>query len=173
MLFNSIVAGHAVFGYSMWHSQRSDAGQRDLLKAIADDKFAGDKMMLRRIQWSLKTAGMLSSLRNDAAHMATAWTANRDNPTIIPDAMATAPVRFRRIHSHDDFEKLLSHLRGDLVVLAHFVYMLNAVILLPNGQYPLPRKPKLLSIQAPPMGRKKTRRGKGKAPQRPPRSSQA
>ena len=171
-LFNAIVAGpHGNIGYALWHSQKSDSGQRDLLRAAADEKFSRNKLILRRIRWALNTAGQLSALRNDAAHMATAWTVGKSPPEIVPNPTATAPVRYKRITSHEDFEKLLTHLRGDLIALAHFTFALNAIVLIPDFGYPLPRRPRLRAIQSQTLERMTSRRGKRKARQRRQKSS--
>lgn len=156
-------------GHAMWHTMQSDASQRDLLMAAAEIAYSKNKTILRRLVWSKRVADKLATVRNDAAHIATAWTVGED-PKIVLSSVATAPKRFRRVTGYKSFETQLDLLCGDLIALSHFMYALGSVIAFPM-HYPLPRRPKILSTPEFSLIPKKDRPGMNKARRPSSRSS--
>lgn len=160
-----------LIGYAMWHTLKSDAAQRELLIAAAEVAFAKNYKILRRIDWAKRAGDSLSTIRNDAAHLATAWR-TLPNPKIVPDPISTAPKRMRRVRAYEDLQKKLTLLQGDLIALCHFLSALSTVIAFPN-LYPLPRRPKLRSIPESSLTSKKARRSKHEKRRRQASSSRA
>lgn len=132
-------------GFAMWHTLHNDRTQRELLWAAAQVVLAKNRKMLNRVEWAKRRADALSTTRNDAAHLATAFAVHLSEPQVVLDVLSTAPKRVRRLENRD-LNKTFITLYGDLLAMSSYVSVLGAEIAFP-GHYSLPRRPKLLSIE--------------------------
>ena len=170
-LFCIIITPHNLaVGHAIWHSLQSDHIQRAQLISAARIVLSKNKPMLRRIEWAIRSADSLSTIRNDAAHVSTAFSTHLPVPIVVPSPSGTAPSRLRRLREHRDLQKRFETLRGDLIALSGYVALLSAEIAFP-GHYTLPQRPILQCIprQAP----KKKRHYKNTRRPPPQRSSRA
>jgi len=157
-------------GYAIWHSMHTDGSQRTTLADAAKVALSSNKRMLDRVLWAKDTADRLATLRNDATHLSTAFTGRTSASQIVLDANTTAPKRARRLASQGDAQKLKYKLTGDLIALAGYVSILTVELRFP-GHMPLPRKPRMQSIQ--PMGSRKTRGRSGRTRRHQPQASRS
>ena len=93
-LFCTIVAPHNLtVGHALWHSLQSDHTQRAQLISAARVVLSKKKPMLRRIEWAKRSADSLSTIRNDAALVSTAFSTHLPVRTVVPNIAGTAPNR--------------------------------------------------------------------------------
>lgn len=121
------------FASDLWHSQRSDFAQRQLLSIYVEH---GDitKSIKKSIGWCISAMDELSKKRNDFVHADFIWYYDQITPGI-----ATEPKRRERL-SDLPFERYWRHLRGDLSVIANYSYDLYLSLTYPR---PLTRRPRL------------------------------
>ena len=144
-LFSVLVSRqNLMIGHSIWHTSQNDSAQRDFLLAAAQVVLAEKPRMLARIKWANHSADSLSTIRNDATHVATVFSGRPSELSLVPSFVATAPKRLRRLENRD-LEEMLFFLNGDLIALGGYVRLLMMEIAFP-GRHSLPRRPKLLSI---------------------------
>lgn len=133
-------------GHALWHALQSDRAQRQLLLAAAKAALYANKPMLRQVEWAAKSADSLATIRNDAAHVATAFTTHFPQPKVVPDVLATSSKRLRRLQSHQGLQEQFQLLTGDLIALSGYVTVLSMVIASPNT-IKLSRRPMLKSLR--------------------------
>ena len=167
-LFNILVnPQELMIGHAIWHTSQNDSAQRDFLLAAAKIALKKKPKLLAKVEWAKRSADALSTIRNDAVHTATSFTGVPSQLSLTPNIIATAPKRLRRMEERD-FESMCSKLTGDLIALGGYVRLLLGEVFFP-GQYTLPRRPKLQSIQDQPSAKKRRRTHTARS--RPPRSS--
>jgi hypothetical protein len=151
--------GDDEMGKALWHKQRNDAPQRDLLIAALESSKKIPAPERERLLWAAGRAVKLAENRNDLIHLHTTilidYTTARVRrvgsslrpkfPLILaPSPVGTPPSRLERVEK-PEWKKSLRLLRGDYLALARYVgvlwqrFAMSAVV-------QLPRKPPLLSI---------------------------
>lgn len=146
-LFSMLVSKeNLAVGLSIWHVAQSDNVQRQMLAALIDVKFRKKSKMHTHLTWAKEKADRLATIRNDAAHMSTAFRTDSNPWLIVANSIGNTPTRTRRL---DGKPNLLRHFRmakADLVQLSGFVYALFFRIAVPDANHPWPRRPILQSV---------------------------
>lgn len=106
------------FGISVWHALSSDAAQREILEALAKEKWGNTKnVTLCHLLWATKMAGRLSGLRNAYIHSCMEYTVTPLGKSIYPSIFAN-PKHAKKFSndSAKDFHAIHSDLKS---VAAH------------------------------------------------------
>jgi len=136
-------------GMDLWQAQKSDDGQRSLLKLFAKSYLKEDQELWNALVWVLDEVGKLSTYRNDATH-AIFFFAEETSKAIKVNPLLTAFSRANRLRAtgHND---LFTCLVYDLFALDHYATKIMGILLAPIARdHPnasLQRRPKLLSAQ--------------------------
>ena len=138
---------------ALWHGQRNDKPQLELLaaavKSTSRPKFTEAEK--GRIEWAIKCAYKLAEHRNDLIHLPMSLASKFDRNgrrelIFLPSLVATPPKRLERV-LRPTWRQSLRLVKGDLYALAKYV---SAIWLrltdMPLGRGPLPRRPRLRSI---------------------------
>jgi len=133
-------------GFSIWHTVPSDSVQRQLLAAVADVKFKKNSKMHAHLTWAKEKADKLATIRNDAAHMSTAFRTDGSPWLLVADAVGNSPTRSRRLEGLSDLQRHFRTAKSDLVQLSGFVYALFFRIVTPAASHPWPKKPALRAV---------------------------
>jgi hypothetical protein len=139
-------------GKALWHQQRNDGPQRELLLAALEANKTITDADRQRLIWATKKAVKLAELRNDLVHLHMAPIAASRRPTLrvtlIPGWVGVPKGRLIRT-SRPGWGRSLPLLRGDILALGRYVAAVwygiasNA----PGEQHhPLPRRPRLRLI---------------------------
>jgi hypothetical protein len=140
---------------NVWHSQRMDKNQMELLRAAV----AGSKPipfeLHRRIIWAISRQEKLAEHRNDAVHSYV--NINDQNMQIRPSSIATHPNRYARLAARSNMKRFFRTVRDDFFHLGNYAHLLwNHMYSLREGVHlPLPRKPTLRSVTNNPLPSKK------------------
>lgn len=151
MLVNDRDAGYffAAPAIDLWQTQKSDDGQRSLLKIFAEEKLKADPELRDALLWVISETGKLSTYRNDATH-AIFFFAEETDRVVKVNPLLTASSRANRLQStgHSDLFKCLIF---DLFALDHYSGKIAGIVLDPRTRElpgaSLQRRPKLLSAQ--------------------------
>lgn len=130
-------------GFSIWHAAQSDSVQRQMLAALVDAKFSKNSRMHTSLLWAKKMADELAKIRNDAAHMATAFRTDSVPFKLVVSAIGNAPNRVTRLAATPDLNRRFRIVKNDLVQLAGYVNALFFRLVSPDGLYPWPKMPAL------------------------------
>jgi len=132
-------------GLAIWFSIQTDSGQIKALEALLKVRAKPTTRLYRSAHWAAAAVNKLAEIRNDAAHMATAPTVNSKGIAFIPDPIGNPTSRLKR-RSSTDFLKLFRQAKGDYVQVQRYVHDVFCHLAYPNERYPLPLRPKLLSV---------------------------
>jgi hypothetical protein len=133
-------------GFSIWHAAPSDAVQRQMLAAVTDVKFTKKSKMHAQLIWAKGMADKLAVIRNDAAHMSTAFRTDSRPWLLVANAIGNSPTRSRRLDALADLQRHLRLAKSDLVQLSGFVYALFFRIVTPDANHSWPEKPVLRAV---------------------------
>jgi hypothetical protein len=141
--FWQLMPGRKGLARDLWHTIKSDDGQRSLLKAAILQSDDHNTRRGKALLWALNQAGTLSGYRNDAIH--TAFQAVHRGKGMTPGVWAD-PKRVERLNKHG-YKRLFTLLRGDLAALSVYVGAIWMDMMF-DERVPLPRRPRL---QLPPL----------------------
>jgi len=130
-------------GQSIWHAVQSDSTQRNMLAEVAKVALGNQKRMHALLLWAKKKADSLATIRNDAAHMSTAFRTDNDLWALVANAIGNPPSRAVRLESRPDLLRYFRSAKSDLVQLSGFVYALLFRMIVPDANHPWPRRPVL------------------------------
>jgi hypothetical protein len=133
-------------GSSIWHVAPSESVQRQMLAALVDVKFKKKSKMHAQLTWAKNKADKLATIRNDAAHMSTAFRTDSKRWELVANSIGNTPTRARRLDALSDLQLHFRIARADLVQLSGFVYALFFRMVSPDANDPWPRKPALQSV---------------------------
>lgn len=143
-VFSVLVAKENLnIGFSIWHVVQSDNIQRQMLAALVDAKFSENSKMYTSLIWAKKKADDLAEMRNDAAHMATAFRTDSVPFKLEASPIGNAPNRVTRLAKKPDLKRQFRTAKSDLVQLSGYVNALFFLLAFPDGQYPWPKRPDL------------------------------
>lgn len=141
----------AVVAIDLWHSQRMDKNQVDLLRAALKGQTRVDFELRRRILWAASRHERLAEHRNDAVHSAI-----QVRGSLKPSEIATHPERVKRLLAQPNLKRFWGVLRNDLFQLGNYVHILWQYHFAGGpGTHPLPKKPRLRSVTNPRLPSKK------------------
>jgi hypothetical protein len=170
IVFANLIEDDIKTAIPIWHSQKSDDGQRSLLAATARIKLAKQQRLLKQLLWVIESAGRLAAYRNDAIHTPFMAEKIRGRWKLVPEPFTGHLPRVQRLTTAGH-EKLFRLLRGDLLALSSYAGRIWREIRIPGLLGPLPRKPALQSlrlVQAQKSGHNKTPRRQSRAKRPPP-----
>ena len=132
---------------AIWHSHKSDAGQRDMLAALAHETLVADHPVLMGMLWAIKQAGSLAGLRNDFAHTPMSFSNEAAGERLAPHAAEAPERRIERVNKIA-MTRAAPHVRDDFYALGNYARALAEWMKRPDqyGQPPLPRRPPLRAI---------------------------
>jgi hypothetical protein len=133
-------------GFSIWHVAPSDSVQRQMLAALVEVRFQKGSKMRTSLIWAKECADKLATIRNDAAHMATAFRTDSDPFKLVVADIGNAPNRTKRLTKSPNLQRTFRLAKGDLIQLSGYVYALFFRITVPTANYPWPKKPNLKSV---------------------------
>lgn len=133
-------------GYAIWHAVQADSSQRQMLAALIDARLPKTSRVTKSLLWAKEKADKLATLRNDAAHMASAFQTDSKPYRLVPNPLGNAPNRTERLKGVSDLITHFRAVKGDLIQLAGYVHALFFKIALPSGPYPWPRRPTMKSL---------------------------
>lgn len=136
-------------GLAIWFSMQSDKGQLETLKALLKIRATSTTRLYRCTQWAIAAVEKLSEIRNDAAHLATSPpSTSSKGPSLIPNPIGNTATRLKR-RSGTHFLDLFGRAKGDYVVVQQYVHEIFCHLAYPTENYPLPLRPKLISVVLP------------------------
>ena len=145
-LFSVLVdATKLEIGLAIWLSIQTDKGQITALRALVATLNSPRTRLHQNIAWAVAASEKLAEIRNDAAHMATSPTMTIKGIEFIPNPVGNAPTRLKR-RSGTDFIEILSRAKGDYIQVQQYVHDIFCHLAYPNPNYPLPLRPRLLSV---------------------------
>lgn len=130
-------------GYSVWHTIQGDKGQREAMAAAAKATLPANSRILRNLLWAKKKADDLATIRNDAAHMATAWSVGAKPFELIANPVNNPRARLDRLQKTADIRRSFGIAKGDLYQLGAYVHDLFCHVAFPDDADPMPRRPVL------------------------------
>lgn len=146
-LFAALVSKeNLAVGLSIWHVAPSDNVQRQMLAAVVDVKFQKNSKMHAHLAWAKEKADKLATIRNDAAHMSTAFRTDSKPWLLVSNSIGNTPTRTRRLDGKTDLLRHFRTAKADLVQLSGFVYALFFRMVGPAAIHPWPRRPTLQSV---------------------------
>lgn len=142
---------------AIWHSAKSDSGQREMLRAAARARLTKDSECLSELLWLLGEVDQLAAFRNDAFH--TLWTVHREivrDPTpedyrklatAVPDLDRGNPrgARLQGKPAGEVFKALCGH----CMTLVQFARALGLRVQGWDNGEPLPERPMRPSVLLP------------------------
>ena len=140
-------SGNHFLANRIWHTIQSDSTQRTMLKHVLDglEPKPGRRRFESGLRWALKVTDMLSSDRNDLAHLS--YVFYQEGNAIIPDypagRISAAQRAIERQGQRVDWRVLC----GDLFALARYVMELEEGLYSENYTA-LPHRPRLRSPAA-------------------------
>lgn len=132
-------------GIAIWFSIQTDRAQLAALQSLLKVRSQSASRLHRSAQWAIAAVEKLAEIRNDAAHMATSPTMGKDGITFIPNVLGNPSSRLQR-RSKTDFLKLFVQAKGDYVQVQQFVHDIFCHVAYPSAAYPLPLRPKLMTV---------------------------
>jgi hypothetical protein len=135
-------------GLSIWHVAPSDNVQRQMLAAVVDVKFKHDQRMRSYLLWAKNAADRLATIRNDAAHVSTAFRTDREPFGVVASAMGNSPNREQRLSKLPNLQRHFRTAKADLVQLSGFLYAL-LLRMLDRQTHPWPRRRAMRSVRNP------------------------
>lgn len=146
-IFSLLVAReNLAIGYAVWHVAQSDSVQRLMLAAAVEVRFPKNSRMRTSLIWAKERADKLATIRNDAAHMATAFQTDSNPFKLVAADIGNPPNRQKRLANRPNLQRAFRLARGDLVQLSGFVYALLFRVVTPEANHPWPKKPILKSV---------------------------
>jgi hypothetical protein len=171
-LFSDAMGTDSQIALKLWHSQRSDLAQREMLRAAAEHRTAVAstelKLVWDAILWVTNEATKLSGKRNDALHVPFVFVTHADKIEVLP-LFFFGNQKARKLAASRDLLKEFEWYKNSLAVLADYAMSLHYAISAPE-HFPLPHRPVLpnLGQKAPP--KRSAHRSKPKQLQLPPQS---
>lgn len=132
-------------GLAIWFSMQTDSAQVKALEALLRVRTTPTTRLWRSAHWAVAAAKKLAEIRNDAAHMATAPTTHSRGVAFIPNPIGNPAARLQR-RSGTDFLSLFERAKGDYIQVQQYVHDIFCHLAYPNERYPLPLRPRLLSV---------------------------
>lgn len=137
-------------GQAVWNAVTNDTTRRNALYELmrVSDLPVGNR---RGMQWAIKETDKLATYRNDIVHGAMLWSIGEKGHTPSLDYFGNPFPRIYRYMARElengeirqpDLQKMMVHLRGDLMQLAAYVGEISRSSLDGKPQ-PLPRRPRL------------------------------
>lgn len=146
-IFSMLVArDNLAVGFAIWHVAPADNVQRQMLAALLDVRLEKRSRMHASLLWAKEKADKLATIRNDAAHMSTAFRTDSDPFQLVANFIGNTPTRSRRLNTTPDLLRTFRLAKGDFVQLSGFVYALFFRMVAPQANHPWPKKPRLKSI---------------------------
>ena len=133
-------------GFAIWHTVQADSTQRQMLAALVDARLPTPSRMNKSLLWAKEKADKLATLRNDAAHLASAFRTDSDPYKLVPNPFGNPPTRTERLKNISDLVAHFRTVKGDLVQLSGYINALFFKLVQPSGPYPWPRRPSLKSL---------------------------
>lgn len=134
-------------GRSIWHSAPSDSGQLQMLAAATETSARLSAKMRANILWAVEKAKKLGESRNDAVHSSTIILSRAKPVKIALYELGTKPKRYGKLERTIDLKKHFRLVKGDLWKLGQYVHALWPHLAGFDALPPLPRRPRLTSIQ--------------------------
>jgi hypothetical protein len=160
--------------YAIWDLIQSDALKRDLIRGIASRVLKGEPKTLDAIKWLLDRTSDLSPFRNDVAHVPLRFASvggiagRRPKVVLSPVSGSGRKQAIERLLK-EPTAKNWRRVRGDLLALSNYAFLLALNIRGGPPEPPWPRKPRLLAVQRKKNGAKqKARHQLRKGPPPPP-----
>ena len=132
-------------GLAIWLSMQSDKGQLSALRALLGARVPPKTRLHQSAHWAVTAIEKLTEIRNDAAHMATSPTMSSKGVVFVPNFIGNTATRLQR-RSGTDFLKVFGHAKGDYVQVQQYVHEIFCHLAYPTERYPLPLRPKLVSV---------------------------
>lgn len=137
------LVGNGSLAQTLWHTQRSDKAQRDLVSAaLRDPTTPKSRLFSRSVSWALKKMDALSELRNDVVHADHAIDVQVKPYVVKFNPFSTAPSRVQRLQQEVKLTRSMQTATGDLAKLGEYVWCLWSYGS-NEGRVPLPRRPRL------------------------------
>jgi hypothetical protein len=130
---------------NIWHGQRSDQAQLDLLCAAANGTRRISNAMRDEIIWATKQAGKLSQVRNDAIHGPTNVVINNRKLKLVPNSWSTLPSRLERLSNSKSMSRTFNVAKGDFLALVGYLFFIWNELIAPGSQS-LPKRPTMRSL---------------------------
>ena len=108
-------------GFAIWHAVQADNTQRQMLVALVEARLSEKSRMRKSLTWAKEKADKLATLRNDAAHMASAFRTDSTPYKLVPSPIGNAPTRAERLKAVSDLTSYFRSVKGDLVQLAGYI----------------------------------------------------
>jgi hypothetical protein len=164
---------HLEITRAIWHSHKSDIGQREMLAAVTHQTLREDHPSHDEILWIVSEAGYLSGKRNDFVHTPMAYLHDERGVSLIPHPFEAEERRIHRLEKIMSTDGASHHLRNDYYALGNYAREISAWLgrREQDSNPPLPQRPILLAAKLLGDDRQTTRR-RSSARQKPqPRSS--
>lgn len=159
---------------AIWHSHKSDSGQRDMLAALAHETLVANHPILLGMLWAIQRAGKLAGLRNDFAHTPMSFSNDAAGERLAPHGTEAPERRIERVNKIA-MARAASHVRDDFYALGNYARALAEWLNRPDQyeQPPLPHRPSLRALALLEGDDQKNHRPNRSKPSRQRRSSQS
>jgi hypothetical protein len=150
MIFCSVLPqGKRVMKISMsvWHSHRTDRGQREMLLAAAEAALKRKSRAFKSLSWACAKFRVLSEFRNDIVHSDwSIWVGgtSKDRNTISWEPFTTPQSRGERLKQEFRLTKSLERAITDMYRISDYLFGLWGYLL---AQAALPKRPRLRFVR--------------------------
>ena len=125
----------------LWHTQRTDRSQRELLVTAARTRLEGKRRALNAILWAASKVESLSEFRNDVVHAEAGLDVQVRPYRVEFNPWATLPSRYARLKKEVKITQSLRTASADLYKLGRYIQGIEHSV--GAMRWTLPKRPRL------------------------------